>query len=407
MSLMGNREFRAIAVAETLSVVGDQLSRVALALLVFERTRSAGLSGLTYALTYLPTVAGGFLLSPLADRRPRREVSITIDAVRAAIVLAMAVPGAPFGALCCLVAVSSFLSGPYTAARLALLRDVLPHEQYGAGMAVRQSLSQGGQLVGFCVGGFIATAFDPAICLVVDGLTFGAAALVVRLFVRSRPPVATASAAGSAASTFGFIWRSPARRAILLSTVTGVFLTAPKALAAPLVFELGLGGGWAGLFMASEGLFSVVALAVFARYVTPDRYARIFPVACLAPCVPLLPVFTASDPLLIILAFGFSGALWAVLTVVAASSFVDLLPGDQRGRGMGIAGSMNATAQGVGAFLAGVAADRFGAGRSISLLGLAGILFALLPAFLWRSAPVADGQLNGVQVSTTRSRTDS
>ncbi|MGW2642811.1 MFS transporter [Streptomyces sp. NPDC001348] len=202
---------------------------------------------------------------------------------------------------------------------------------------------------------------------------------------------------------FGFIWRSRTRRAILLSTVTGVFLTAPKALAAPLVFELGLGGGWAGLFMASEGLFPVVAPAVFARYVTADRYARIFPVACLAPCVPLLLVFKVGDPLLIILAFGFSGAMWAALTVVAASSFVDLLPGDQRGRGMGIAGSMNATAQGVGAFLAGVAADRVGAGWSISL-GLAGILFGLLPAFLRGCA--VDGQVNEVQVFTTRSRTD-
>ncbi|MEU1514987.1 hypothetical protein ABZ490_23030 [Streptomyces sp. NPDC005811] len=50
--------------------------------------------------------------------------------------------------------------------------------------------------------------------------------------------------------------------------------------------------------------------------------------ACLAPGVPLLSVFTASDPLSIILAFGVGGALWAVLTVVAASSFVDLLPVD-------------------------------------------------------------------------------
>jgi len=390
MSLLRNGEFRAIAVAEALSVVGDQLSRVALALLVYEETHSAGLSGLTYALTYLPTVAGGFLLSPLADRRPRREVSVTIDAVRAAIVLMMAVPGVSFGALCCLVAVSSFLSGPYTAARLALLRDVLPPERYGAGMAVRQSLSQGGQLAGFSAGGFLATAFAPATCLVVDGLTFAAAALVVRLFVRSRPAVATASAGGGIASTFGFIWRSPARRAILLSTITGVFLTAPKALAAPLVSELGLGGGWAGLFMASEGLFAVAALSVFARFVTADRYPGIFPVACLAPGVPLLLVFAASDPLLIMLAFGLSGAVWAVLTVVGASTFAELLPADQRGRGMGIAGSMNATAQGVGAFLAGLAADRVGAGWSISLIGLAGIFFASLPAFLWRSIPQAD-----------------
>ncbi len=399
MALSRNREFRAIAVAEALSVIGDQLSRVALALLVFERTRSAGLSGLTYALTYLPTVAGGFLLSSLADRRPRRELSVAIDAMRAAIVLTMALPGMPFAVLCCLVAASSFLSGPYTAARLALLRDVLPQEQYGAGMAVRQSLSQGGQLVGFAAGGFIATAFDPATCLIVDGLTFTTAALVVRLFVRARPATTTERARGGTASTIAFIWQSPARRAILLSTVTGVFLTAPKALAAPLVFDMGLHGGWTGIFMASEGIFAVVALAFFARLVKADRYPRIFPIVCLAPCVPLLLVFTIGNPFLIVLAFGLSGALWAVLTVVAASSFADLLPNEQRGRGMGIAGSMNATAQGVGAFLAGVLADRIGAASSISLVGLTGLLVALIPALLWLSAPLPDDRAEAVTVS--------
>lgn len=386
--LLANGEFRAIAATEVLSVIGDQLSRVALALLVFERTRSAGLSGLTYALTYLPTVAGALLLSPLADRRPRREMSVTIDASRAAIVAAMAIPGTPLALLCCLVAASSFLGGPYTAARLALLRDVLPQQQYGAGMALRQSLSQGGQLLGFCAGGFIATAFTPAACLIIDAATFAAAALLVHRFVRSRPPVANATAPGGILPTFAVIWSSPARRAILLSTCAGLFLTGPKALAAPLAFELHLDNRWVGFFMAAEGLFSVVALAVFARTVRAERYARLFPLVCLAPGVPLLTVFLLHSPSPVMLAFGLSGATWAVLTVVAASTFAELLPDDQRGRGMGIAGSANATAQGIGAFLAGLVADRTGAGPAIALLAAAGILFALAPVLLWSRAGI-------------------
>lgn len=83
------------------------------------------------------------------------------------------------------------------------------------------------------------------------------------------------------------------------------------------------------------------------------------------------------------MAFGLSGAAWAVLSVLAASSFADLLPNEQRGRGMGIAASMNATAQGAGAFVAGLVADLVGAGPAITLLALAGGLFAVLPATLW------------------------
>ncbi|GAB6898953.1 MFS transporter [Kineosporia succinea] len=379
-SPLSGREFPALLAAETLSVVGDQLSRVALALLVFERTRSAGLSGLTYALTYLPTVAGALTLSQLADRRPRRQVSVAIDTTRALIMLTMALPGLSLPVLCACVALSSFLSGPYAATRLALLRDVLPQERFGAGMAVRQSLSQGGQLLGFCAGGVLASTVGPSRCLLVDAVTFAAAAVIVRVSVRARPAALSTSGDGGTAGTFAMIWHSPALRAIFLSTGMGLFLTAPKALAAPLVFDLDLGTAWVGVFMASEGLFSVAALALFARYVDASRYGRLFPAACLVPALPLLATGVLHQPLLVVTVFGLSGAAWSVLTVLAASSFADLLPNDQRGRGMGIAASMNATAQGAGAFLAGLVAERVGAGPAVAVLALAGGLFALLPA---------------------------
>ncbi|GLY28871.1 MFS transporter [Kineosporia sp. NBRC 101731] len=374
------REFPALLTAETLSVVGDQLSRVALALLVFERTRSAGLSGLTYALTYLPTVAGALTLSQLADRRPRRQVSVAIDTVRALIMMTMALPGLSLPVLCGCVGLSAFLSGPYAATRLALLRDVLPQDQFGAGMAVRQSLSQGGQLIGYCAGGVLATTVGPSRCLLIDALTFAAAALIVQVWVRPRPAALTGTTGGSTRTTFALIWRSPSLRAIFLSTGLGLFLTAPKALATPLAFDLHLDTAWVGIFMASEGLFSVVTLAVFARYVDASRYRRLFPAACLVPGLPLLVTGVLHQPLLVVITFGISGATWSVLTVLAASSFADLLPNDQRGRGMGIAASMNATAQGAGAFLAGVVADQVGAGTAIGVLALAGGLFALLPS---------------------------
>lgn len=52
-------EFRAMWVAaELFSVAGDQLARVALAILVFQRTDSATLTGLTYALTFVPSFFG-------------------------------------------------------------------------------------------------------------------------------------------------------------------------------------------------------------------------------------------------------------------------------------------------------------------------------------------------------------
>ena len=69
-------EFRALWSAQVLSYADDQFAQVAIAILVYGRTHSAFLTALAYALTYLPSIAGGPLLSGLADLFPRRRVMI-------------------------------------------------------------------------------------------------------------------------------------------------------------------------------------------------------------------------------------------------------------------------------------------------------------------------------------------
>jgi MFS family permease len=112
-------EWRAIWLAYLLSVAGDQLAKVALTVLVYERTGSALWTALTYALTYLPWMVGGLWLSGLADRYPRRTVMITCDVVRLMLVGVMALPWTPLVAMAALIFVVTMLNGPFTSARSA------------------------------------------------------------------------------------------------------------------------------------------------------------------------------------------------------------------------------------------------------------------------------------------------
>ena len=66
----------ALWTAQVLSFAGDQFAQVAIAILVYRLTHSPFLTALAYALTYLPPIAGGPLLSGLADLFPRRRVMI-------------------------------------------------------------------------------------------------------------------------------------------------------------------------------------------------------------------------------------------------------------------------------------------------------------------------------------------
>src|SRR5687767_1905405 len=93
------REYRHLFAANVLSLIGDQLTAVALAFTVFARSGSPLLAALTFAGTYATWILAGPLLSVFADRMPRRRTMLGCDLARAALVLLMVVPGVPVLAL--------------------------------------------------------------------------------------------------------------------------------------------------------------------------------------------------------------------------------------------------------------------------------------------------------------------
>ena len=192
-------EFRALWLAQILSVGGDQLARVALTVLVYDRTTSPLLAAVTYAASFVPSFVGGVTLSALADRNPRRAVMIVCDLVRAAMVLVMAIPGVPIAALIVLLCAVTLVGAPFTSARAAVYPDVLPGDRYVLGTAVTLTTTQLAQVIGFAVGGTLVGLLGVGPSLVADAVTFVASALIVRLWTQWRPRPARGFATGPAA----------------------------------------------------------------------------------------------------------------------------------------------------------------------------------------------------------------
>ena len=84
--LRHNREFRGIVLAQVASEVGDHFARFALAALVLDRSGSVFYAAFAFVVGYVPGLFGGLLLSPFADRVPRKRVLIVCDLARAAVV---------------------------------------------------------------------------------------------------------------------------------------------------------------------------------------------------------------------------------------------------------------------------------------------------------------------------------
>src|SRR5258708_10062523 len=225
------REFRALWLAQLLSGAGDQLARVAMTVLFFDRTHSALWTALTYAVTFLPWVIGGLALSGLADRRPRQQVMVACDVARTVLVCLMALvslkapPAAALWIMVTLLFFVTLLDSPFKSARSAMMPDVLPGERYVLGTAVTQTTLQVGMVSGFALGGLVVAVLGVRAALLAAAATFAASAPLGRFWGRQRPAAAHAAGARrarlperDAAGLPGLGGRAP-RAAVLLGAL--------------------------------------------------------------------------------------------------------------------------------------------------------------------------------------------
>jgi MFS family permease len=402
-------EFRAIWLAQLLSVAGDQLARVALTVLVYDRTQSALLAAITYVSSIVPTFVGGVSLAWLADRYPRRRVMIACDLIRCALVLVMAVRGVPLAAMVVLLFIVTLAGAPFLSARAAVIPEVLAGDRYVMGTAVALTTNQFAQVVGFAAGGAIAGFLGTGKALVIDAATFAGSALILRLWVRYRPAPQPGTAADSTAA--GGAAARPARLAALAGGVRLVFgnaalcipmlfgwLTAfydaPEGVVTPLARSLGGGAVAVGIILASQALGVAVGAILFSRLLSPQaRLAWMGPLA-VVNCAVLM--FMALRPplagVLVILA---GSGLCCAYQLAANSAFVSAAPDEQRSQAFGLAVGGMSLGQGTVMIVAGAVTETVNPELVIAACGGLGAVTAALLAVSWSrsSARVRDNQV--------------
>ena len=388
--VFGHAEFRALFLAGILSVAGDQLARVALSVLVIERTESAGLTALTYALTYVPDLLFGPLLAGIADRYPRRRVMIITDLARAVLVAAMAIGALPLIVVILLLIALQAFGSPFNAARAATLPVVLPGDHYVLGKAANDMVVQFSQVLGFGAGGLAVVAVGTSGGLLLDSGTFLLSALLIAFGVHARPAPAKQvdeprrSYFADMAAGASLVIRTPSLRALIaLATIAGFYVTV-EGLAVPYANEIGGGPKAAGLLLAASPAGAVVGMWLITLW-PPERRMRLLGPLAVAACVPL--VFCAFTPGLVP-----TLVLWALSGMASAyhlptsAAFVQAVPDHQRGQAFGVASTALKGSQGLGILLAGLIADRTSPSLALAVVGAAGVLAALVAGTAWARA---------------------
>jgi MFS family permease len=362
-------DFRRLWAADMISLLGDWAGRLALTVLVLERTGSPAWAAAVTAVSLAGFVGIGQVLATLADRFGRVSVMLAADVARAALFAAMLLH-LPVGALLLLAFLAGLASPPFEAARSAALPDLVPEHRYGDALALSGISVQSSIVVGNALGGLLLVAVGPRGALAINAASFLVSAVII-LGLRSSQAAAPASdrqtVGGSlkaaAANLFG---DRMVRRALAIISITGALGTVDEALVVPYAAHIGMPRGLLGLLAAAVPVGTLLGTAVIARstdHHTLLRSAALCTVVTAALAVPLfwLEVGGAGA----FLAFVISGGMFAVsipTNVVIGTRLVR----ETRASAMGIAVGILMGSQAAGAAVGGLAASAVGAPRAIA-----------------------------------------
>jgi MFS family permease len=399
--VFGDREFRALWLAQLLSVAGDQLARVAMTVLVYDRTHSALWTAITYAVSFVPWLIGGLALSGLADRLPRRQVMVACDLARMVLVCAMALislEAAPDVALWIMVGllfVVTLLDSPFKSARSAMMPDILTGERYVLGTAISQLTLQVGMVAGFALGGFVVAFLGVRAALLVDAGTFAASAALIRLWVAARPaaalPAGRPSQSAQMAAGVRLVFGDSRLRTLMLLGWLVAFYVVPMGLAAPYAARLKTALPVAvctGLVFAAGPFGTAIGALVYGRMIQPVTRQRWMAPLAVACCGVLLLCWLQPGIVAALTIIAGSGAC-ASYQLAANAAFVASVPPARRGQAFGLANGGMQVSQGLWIVLAGAAATLPGItpATAIAASGGIGAILAAALALVWHRQP--------------------
>jgi MFS family permease len=386
--LRRSRDYRALIAGLGVSVLGNQLTTVAVPFQVYAITRSSLIVGLVSLTQLLPLIIGSLLGGSLVDAVDRRKVLMVVEAIGVASSAGLALNadlGPTLWPLFVFPALTASLSGIDSSARNAMLPGLVGMELLTASNAIFQSLFQMGTIVGPAVAGLLLAGAGVHLIYWIDAASYVVALSAVFLMSPQPPALGAAAARPGWRSTLEglrFIRGSQPVQGAYVIDVNAMVFGMPRALfpalaatvfgggattvgflyAAPGVGALlgALGSGWVGR-VRRQGFAVVCAVLVWGLSVAAFGVAHWLPLA-----------------LVLLAVAGWADVLSAVFrnTIIQSAG-----PDGMRGRLMGVQVAVVAGGPRLGDLEAGAVATAFGDTVSVVSGGLACVAGALLVAW--------------------------
>ena len=386
--LRRSRDLRLLVWGELVSVLGNQLTTVAVPYQVYQLTHSSLDVGLVSVTQLFPLIAGSLLAGSVVDAMDRRRLLMLAQVLMAACSAGLALnadldPSKPaLWPLFVLPALSAGFSGLDSAGRNAIIPNLVRRSEVSTANAIFQALFQFGLVAGPAVAGLLLAGAGVRFVYWLDVAGFGIALLAVSL-MSPQPPGEGAQRPGLRSIVEGlrFVRGRQAIQGAYLIDINAMVFGMPRALFPALAASV-FGGGAAtlGFLYAAPGAGALVG-ALTTGWVSRIQRQGLavilavigwgFAITCFG-LVSWLPL-----ALVLLAAAGFAD----VISAVFRNTIIQLaVPDSLRGRLAGLQIAVVTGGPRLGDLEAGAVAAGFGNTVSVVSGGLACIAGALLLA---------------------------
>jgi MFS family permease len=389
--LRRSRDFRALIIGQTVSVLGTQLTAVAVPYQVYELTRSSLDVGLVSLVQLFPLVIGSLVGGSVVDAVDRRRLLLVVESLAAACSAGLAVNADLMPALWplfVLPAVAATLSGFDSSARSAMVPNMVRRSEVSTANAMFQALFQLGAVAGPAAAGLLLAGPGIRVVYWLDVASFGASLLAVFL-ISPQPPAGGGHPPGLRSILQGlrFVRGRQAIQGAYLIDINAMVFGMPRALFPQLAASVfGGGGATVGFLYAAPGAGALVGALTTGWVGRVRRQGRAVIIAVVAWGLAItgFGLVTWLPAALVLLAV----AGWAdVISAVFRSTIIQLsVPDALRGRLQGVQIAVVTGGPRLGDLESGAVATGFGARTSVISGGLACVagavvLARLLPGF--------------------------
>ena len=385
--LRRSRDFRALISGQLVSVLGTQLTAVAVPYQVYQLTGSSLDVGLVSLAQLLPLIIGSLAGGSVVDAVDRRRLLLVVESLAAACSAGLAANADLSSALWplyVLPALAAALSGFDSSARNAMVPNMVRRSEVSTANAMFQALFQFGAVAGPAAAGLLLAGPGIRFVYWLDVASFGASLLSVFL-ISPQPPGRRARRPGlrSIAEGFAFLRGRQAIQGAYLIDINAMVFGMPRALF-PALASTVFGGGAAtvGFLYAAPGAGALVGALTtgWVGRIRRQGLAVIIAVIVWGLAIAGFGLVSWLPAALVLLAV----AGWAdVISAVFRNTIIQLaVPDALRGRLSGLQTAVVAGGPRVGDFEAGAVAAVFGDTTSVVSGGLACIAGALVLARL-------------------------